>query len=188
MIMRDIPFLYRVFFLICAFVASPCYAAQDTDEPDLGGFIPGEKWKEGNVIIPAFPQSDDLLKVEVDRADMPFNFYIDSKNISVSNDDGITRYTVVLESNSGAKNVLFEGIRCQTAEFRTYAYGTYDNKLVKARTSKWERIQNNGYMVHRYDFFRHYMCNERQTPNPVREVLQKIEYPEDFQGTGEISD
>jgi len=188
MLMRDISFLYRVLFLISAIVASPCYAELDSDDPDLGSFIEGAKWKEDNVIIPAFPRTEDLLKVEVDRADMPFSFYIDSKNLSVSNNDGITRYTVVIESNSGAKNVLFEGIRCETTEFRTFAYGTYDNKLVKARTSKWTRILNDGFMVHRYDFLRHYMCDESQTSIPVKEVLRKIEYPEDFQGAGDESD
>lgn len=183
--MRNISFLYSLFFLVGTLVVSPCDAEQETDDADLGGFIEGPKWKEAGVVIPPFPKVDDLLKVEVDRAGSPFNFYIDSKNLSISSDKGVIRYTVVIESDSGAKNILFEGIRCQTREFRTYAYGTYDKKLVKARTSEWKLIQEKTGMVHRYNFYRHYMCSEYLTPNPIDILLQKVKYPEDFQDAGE---
>ncbi|MCK4742701.1 MAG: CNP1-like family protein [Sulfuriflexus sp.] len=183
--MRNISFLYHVLFLVGAIVVAPCYAEQETDDADLGEFIEGQKWKEGDIVVPPFPKTDDLLKVEVDRAESPFNFYIDSKSLSISPDKGVIRYTVVIESDSGAQNILFEGIRCQTREFRTYAYGTYDKKLVKARTSEWKLIQEKTGVVHRYNFYRHYMCSEYLTPNPIDILLQKVKYPEDFQEAGE---
>ena len=186
--MRNIPFLYSLLFLIGSLVVSPCFAEQETDDSDLGGFIEAPKWKEDEVVIPPFPNTDDLLKVEIDRAGSPFNFYVDSKNLSISSDKGVIRYTVVIESDSGAKNILFEGIRCQTREFRTYAYGTYDKKLVKARTSIWQVIKPSSGMVHRYNFYRHYMCSEYLTPNPIDILLQKIKYPENFQVSDERDD
>ena len=186
--MRNIPFLSSLLFLIGTLVASPCFAEQETDDADLGGFIEAPKWKEDAVVIPPFPKVDDLLKVEVDRAESPFNFYIDSKNLSISADKGVIRYTVVIESDSGAKNILFEGIRCQTGEFRTYAYGTYDKKLVKARTSAWKIIKKSSGVVHHYDFYRHYMCSEYLTPNPIDILLRKVKYPEDFQVSDERDD
>jgi len=182
---KNIPLLYSILLIANAFLVAPSYAEQETDDADLGTFIEPKAWKEDGVIIPPYPKTDDLIQVEVDRAEMPFDFYIDAKNISVSSGSGIIRYTVLIESSSGAKNVLFEGIRCATREFRTYAYGTYDNKLVKARTSNWEYIRDTGFMVHRYNFYRHYMCNEYLIPNRIDVVLQKVKYPDDFESAGE---
>jgi len=182
--------LSLVTFIISISFAGSAFSEMDNDSPDLGGgFIEPEAWKEGaEVTIPPYPQSDDLIKVEVDRVDMPFQFYLDKKNISSFVKNDLVRYSVVIESDSGAKNVLFEGIRCQTNQYKTYAYGTYDNKFTKARTSEWKRINDSGFMVHRYNFYKHYMCNDLRQPIPVSDILRKVRYPEDFQGTGELSD
>jgi len=186
--MRNIPFLTPLLFIASAVFAVPCYAEQETDDADLGGFIAGPKWKESNAVIPDFPKQDDLLMVEVDKADSPFNYFIDTKNVSISSDGGVIRYSVVIQSDSGAKNVIYEGIRCKTAEFRIYAFGSYDNKFVKARTSEWKLIQNNAAMAHRYNLYTHYMCNEYQTHSSIDIVLQKIRYPEHFEVSGERDD
>jgi len=186
--MRNKSLLYSIILFTGISFVVPCYAEQETDDADIGGFIAGPKWKEEGVIIPSFPSNDDLLKVEIDKADSPFNLYLDSKNLSVSSNDGVVRYTVVIASDSGARNVLFEGMRCQTAEFRTYAYGTYDNKLVKARTSEWQAIKNKTSMPHRFNFYQHYMCNEYQSSNAIDIILRKVKYPEDFEISGERDD
>lgn len=161
----------------------------ENDSPDLGGgFTEAPAWQEGKVALPDFPQKDDLIKVEVDRVDMPFSFYLDSKNLTSSTKQGLVKYTVLVESNSGAKNILFEGLRCELEQYKTYAYGTYDNKFVKAKTSEWRFIRDNGHMVHRYNFLRYYMCNEQREPYPASEIIRKIKYPEDFLTTSEESD
>jgi len=186
---RNKHFVCSALLVLSTLFAVSGFAEQENDDPDLGGgFIELERWQEGEVIMPPYPQADDLLKVEVDRVDMPFDFYLDSKNISISPQAGLIRYTVVIRSNSGANNVLFEGMRCQTREYRTYAYGAYDKKFVKAQTSKWAYIEESGFMAHRYNFFQYYMCGERQSPAPINEILRKVKYPEDFQNLGETSD
>ena len=146
---------------------------------DDNEYVEGPKWKESDITIPAFPNQDDRIQVQIDRADMPFEFYIDPASVSVGSDD-IWRYTIVIESNSGASNVLHEGIRCSTNEYRTYAYGTYDNKFIKARVSNWKNILGGGAMAHRYDLKKHYLCSNIDTPFTVDEALQRIRYPSDF--------
>jgi len=187
--MRNKSLLYSIILSAGFSFAVSGYAELENDSPDLGGgFIEAEKWKESDVTIPPFPVSGDLIKVEVDRVDMPFSFYIDSKNISSITNNDLIRYTVIIESDSGAKNVLFEGLRCQAGEYRTYAYGTYDNKFSKANVSNWQRITDTGFMAHRYNFYKHYMCNDLRAPYSVSEIIRKIRYPEDFQGSGDTSD
>lgn len=187
--MRRIPFLYSALFIVSISFATTTYAEQENDNPDLGGgFTESAPWKEGQVDFPDYPLQENLIKVEVDRVDMPFDFYLDSKSLVSLKNDALVRYTVVVQSNSGAKNVLFEGIRCSTGEYRTYAYGTLDNSFVKATTSSWKYIEESGFMVHRYNFFKYYMCSDEQGSNPIDEILRKIRYPEDFQISGERDD
>lgn len=175
--------------LICGgLLLSAPLSAQENDDPDLGnGFIEPPKWQEAEIAIPPFPNRDELVKVEVDRVDMPFSFYIDPASLSVDK-DGVSRYTVLIESSSGASNIMYEGIRCATHEYRTYAYGTHDDKFSKARSSTWTKITSSGAMAHRYNFRRHYMCNDFDLPFSVRESLQRIRYPEDFATSGERDD
>jgi len=49
--------------------------------------------------------------------------YIDGRHISVGADE-VVRYTLVLESRSGVRNLSFEGLRCTpNGAFKVYAYG-----------------------------------------------------------------
>jgi len=184
--MRTSTSLYCCLCLSGIIFTSPCYSQQDPydDEPDLGGYIEGPKWQEGNVVLPPYPQAGNLLKVDIDTAGQPFNFYLDSKSIETT-PTGVVRYTMVIESNSGAKNVLYEGMRCRTGEYRTYAYGTSNNSFSEARVSKWADILDTGAMVHRDGLFKHYMCSDIQLAFPVSTILQRVRYPEDFQLGGD---
>jgi len=184
--MRTSTSLYYRLCLSGIIVTSPCYAQQGLEdgETDLGGYIEGAKWQEGNVVLPSYPQADSLIKVDIDRGGQPLNFYVDPKSIE-STPTGVVRYTVVIESSSGSKNVLYEGIRCLTGEFRTYAYGSSSSEFVEARTSKWADIQETGAMIHRDGLFKHYLCSDKQIAYPASTILQRMRYPEDFQDDGE---
>ena len=50
------------------------------------------------------------------------------------------RYTVVVEAPSGAKNISFEGMRCDTGERRIYAYGHPDGTWSQAKNTSWQEI------------------------------------------------
>lgn len=157
-----------------------------TDDPDLGEFIEGPKWKEQPVdTFPGWPDEDKLLPVEMDTVDSPFRFFIDPDSLSIGS-DGVTRYTVIIRSGSGASNVIYEGLRCRTREYRTYAYGASDDQFHKATVSSWQPIResSSGSMIHRYNFWRYYMCDRVQNPRKVREVLREIRYPKDFVESG----
>ena len=60
---------------------------------------------------------------------MPANYtlkiYLDEKSISLAQDE-IVRFTLVVETSSGTRNVFYEGLRCDTREYKTYAVGTLD--------------------------------------------------------------
>jgi hypothetical protein len=82
----------------------------DPDEP---------AWQETPVSPPGTFSTERLLDFEVSTG-TSLNYGIDPATLSVG-DDGVVRYVMVARSSSGALNVLYQGVRCQTGELKTYA-------------------------------------------------------------------
>ena len=96
-------------------------------------------WVELAAQLPPTPKAENLIEFNVSSATRNRHF-VDTASISVG-EDKVVRYTVVIEAAGGAKNVLFEGMRCETGERRLYAYGQPDGTWSKARKSGWEGIK-----------------------------------------------
>jgi hypothetical protein len=97
-------------------------------------------WEEIEASLPPPPKESALIPFYV-SAVSDNRFLVDGDSISVGA-DGVIRYTLVVLSSSGARNVSYEGIRCETAERRPYAFGRTDGSWSKARSNSWVRIQN----------------------------------------------
>lgn len=148
----------------------------DGARPDNKNFIEPESWKEGQAVLPSYPGEKDLMEVSVDDADAGRTYYLDPKSLSVGA-DGVTRYTVVIVSRTGAKNVLFEGIRCDTREYKTYAYGALDNTLRALSEARWAPISGRGATVYRQQFYGYYLCSPQRFPWSPEQVIQRVKYP-----------
>lgn len=98
-------------------------------------------WQEVEVQLPPAPNDANLLPFDV-SATATLRFAVDANSLSVGQ-DGVVRYTLVAISPSGAKSVSYEGIRCQTFERKTYAFGHPDGKWSRARRDQWEPIPRN---------------------------------------------
>lgn len=76
-------------------------------------------FKEGEMALPALPRDEDLIPFKVNDS-ASFRFAVDPKSISVGADN-VVRYTVVITSDGGGRNVSYEGMRCDAFERRIYA-------------------------------------------------------------------
>ena len=83
-----------------------------------------EPWQEAQTAPPAVFSTDQLQAFEVSK-DAALSYGIDPKTLTVGN-DGVVRYVLVARSAKGALNVLYQGIRCQTAQVKTY--GRWNNQ------------------------------------------------------------
>jgi len=146
--------------------AAACTQPQRLPEDDLQG----KPWEAQKVLMPPYPKEGNLLPFYVGPP-RPFAFFIDSASVSVAQ-DGIVRYTLVARSPSGAENVSYEGIRCQTYETRTYAFGRADGTWARAGNQQWtsySRYQIDQHLVLADDFF----CTARGT-KAAEEVVQAL--------------
>ncbi len=171
--------LFTCLLLCQLFQQAAVAIGPDDDDPELGGYVESKKWQEGAAVIPDYPDEDNLVKVEMERTNLPFTAYIDTSSLSVSQND-LVRYTILIKSNSGAVNVFYEGIRCSAIQYRTYAYGTSDGKMIKASNSEWQPIVGNSSMAHRYNLFHYYVCDKEHLPYKLNVIKNRIRYPEDF--------
>lgn len=130
----------------------------------------GKPWEVQKALIPPYPKEEKLLPFYVGSS-RPFAFFVDSASVSVGQ-DGIVRYTLVARSPSGAANVSYEGIRCQTYETRTYAFGGLDGTWTQARNQEWttySRYQTDQHLVLADDF----LCTARGTKT-AEEAVQAL--------------
>jgi hypothetical protein len=95
--------------------------------------------RESEVKLPPFPRPENLVAFDPSAASNN-QFFIDSNSISIT-DDGIVRYTLVVKSASGAENVSYEGMRCDSIEFKYYAFGRRDGTWSDTRAQEWRKIQ-----------------------------------------------
>lgn len=113
-------------------------------------------WVELAAQLPPTPKAENLVEFNVSSATRHKHF-VDTASISVG-EDKVVRYTVVIEAAGGAKNVSFEGIRCETGERRLYAYGHPDGTWSKARNAGWEGIKFRSLLSYQKALFEDHFC------------------------------
>ncbi|MGV8803947.1 MAG: CNP1-like family protein [Polaromonas sp.] len=92
-------------------LSSAAWAQTTFDEPE---------WKESDAPPPPAFDVGKLVTFEV-SPNSALVYGIDPAAITLSKSDGLVRYVMAASSSSGARNVLYEAIRCSTGEVKTYA-------------------------------------------------------------------
>ncbi|RKP51174.1 CNP1-like family protein [Trinickia fusca] len=132
------------------------------------------EWKENKVdALPPLPQSNDLISFDVSR-NTPLQFAVDAKSVSVGS-DGVVRYTVVVTSPSGAHNVNYEGIRCDTYEWRQYAalnadHNGWDNTVA----NDWQRIENGELNAYQATLYQDYFCASKMPTGKAKTIVDNM--------------
>lgn len=147
-------------------------AAQGSFEED---FDDGEKpWKEIEVQLPAAPLAGNLIPFFVSSTATQ-DFAIDAKSLTLGA-DGVIRYVLIATSTSGAKNISYEGIRCQSYEKKLYAFGRQDGTWSRSRRDKWEAIRSNAANRQHAALAQDYFCQGLTiagTPQQMQDRLRK---------------
>ncbi|TCW76413.1 hypothetical protein C5O80_36355 [Burkholderia sp. SRS-46] len=134
------------------------------------------EWKENTVdTLPALPQTGDLLSFNVSQ-NTPLKFSVDAKSLTVGT-DGIVRYTVVVTSPAGARNVNYEGIRCDTYEWRQYAGLNADHDgWDRTVANDWRRIENGELNAYHAALYQDYFCANKMPIGTTQSILENIKY------------
>lgn len=130
-------------------------------------------WKELQATLPPYPREENLVPVQL-KPTSGQTLLIDSASLSVAK-DRVVRLVYVLRSPGGGQTVLFEGFRCATRSYKSYAYGLPGGALkpfpeVEWRTAPWTDY---GY---RRELMQSYFCADAYNPYPRATILRRARY------------
>jgi hypothetical protein len=130
------------------------------------------QWKESAVSLPPYPHERDLHAVPVPPLES-FRLYLGGSSLA-RGADGVIRFALVVESPSGVRNVFYEGIRCETREYKTYAVGTPERTWRPLKEPKWQTIPNFGTSVFRHHLYKLYVCDPHSSARTPRDIMREL--------------
>lgn len=137
-------------------------------------------FKEGLTAMPLNPPNKSTLQpFYVSRATI-FKFAVDTNSILIGA-DGVTRYIVVMTKPSGDNQAQYEGIRCDSFQWRLY--GNFENGLWKENPlSAWRDIS--AHIPNRYQaaLAQGAFCNMTTQEKNIQNILRNLN-PNSFTGS-----
>ena len=124
------------------------------------------------LILPAAPAKENLLPFYV-SPQATMNFAIDAPSVSVT-PDGVVRFTLVITSTEGARNVSYEGMRCKTAERKLYATGGADGNWSASRNDAWSQIRDVGANRQYAALYKDYFCDFGSVAGNAAAIVKRI--------------
>ena len=129
-------------------------------------------WKEGDVPpAPTFDPSK-LLVFDVSTGSSLVHG-VDPTTLRIGG-DGIVRYVMVATSRTGARNVLYEGIRCSSGEFKIYARHSAEGGWRPVDKPEWRSLFGNMPSRHALQLARTAVCNNSAPTASVGEIVHKL--------------
>lgn len=163
-----LPFLCRQTSLTSAFVfyalvvSAPAVHSQ-------ASFQEEPVWTESSVAPPPTFNVDSLHPFDVMQGSA-LTYGIDPGSLTVG-EDGVVRYVLVARSSSGALNVLFQGIRCTTAETKTYARLSDKGSWNISQDAAWQELSFRGPTRPAMMLARQGVCDGKAVTGNPRKIL-----------------
>jgi hypothetical protein len=147
--------LLTVFVGACASSEPPSEATRRSNDA-ASTAQPKGAWSEINSPLPPYPRAENLAEFQI-AGTTSFRFFADLASVRVDA-DGVVRFTVIARSASGVENVSFEGIHCESREYKVYAYGSTDRTWIRPRNPTWQSISSTSNNDLRNSLYRYYLC------------------------------
>ena len=159
--------------LACCVLLSAAATAQSRPEKEDEG-DDTKTWAEIEIKLPPYPRPESLLEFQPSAASSN-RFFVDASSISVDS-DGVVRYALVIRSPSGAENVSYEGIRCETVEQRYYAFGRRDGTWAAVRAGTWRRIEYKEVNRQHGVLYSSYFCPDGKEIRSSKDAINRFKY------------
>jgi hypothetical protein len=161
----------RLFTLILTLSLALAGCAGDPLESGVDPFAP-MVFKEGATAMPLNPPNKATTESFYVSQQTIFKFAVDTNSILIGN-DGITRYIVILTSPNGNSQVKYEGIRCDSFQWRLY--GTFENAVWKENPlSIWRAIQDRTPNRYQAALAQGAFCNLNSQEKNINNILRAL--------------
>lgn len=154
--------------LVFAFGVSPgAWAQRIVDVPE---------WKESEAPPPPAFDFGKLVTFDASPGSS-LVFGVDPAAVSISKSDSLVRYVMVATSAHGARNVMYEAIRCSTAEVKTYARYSAEGRWSPIDKPEWRSLFGNRAASHALRFAQAGACDNTAPPTSVQALVQQLKSP-----------
>ena len=164
MISRLIPLL--AFGLLLS-LSNPAWAQFIADDAD---------WKESDTPAPPSFDIGKLVQFEVSSTSS-LVYGVDPTSIRISQRDGLVRYVIVALNASGASNVMYEALRCSTAQVKTYARYSASGGWKSLDNPEWTSLYANTPSRHALAFAKAGACDNKVVPDSVNMLINRLKQP-----------
>ena len=153
--------------LVFSLIAStPLFATAQTS------YTEEKVWLETVTVPPAKFSTEELFTFEVFKASS-LAYGIDPGTLTVG-EDGVVRYVMVARSSSGALNVLYQGIRCATAETKTYGRLSDKGAWNTSTEAPWQELSFRGATRPAMILARQGICEGRTVTGNAQKILATL--------------
>ena len=136
-----------------------------------------EDWKE--IDAPPAPawRQEGLIPIEMPiRTNLSFG--LDPRTVSIGS-DFVVRYVIVASSSSGSVNAMYEGLRCDTREVKTYARASAPGEWRPVAEPQWRTLDiTQSANRHSLALARQGVCESSSlSATTVPELLRRLKNP-----------
>ena len=157
----------RFAFGLLLALSGSAWAQFSVEDPD---------WKESDAPPPPSFDIARLVQFEVSSTSS-LVYGVDPASIRISQRDGLVRYVVVARSASGAVNAMYEGLRCSTAQVKTYARYSAGGGWKSVEIPEWASLYANQPSKHALAFAKAGACDNKVVPESVDVLLRRLKDP-----------
>lgn len=129
-------------------------------------------WTEAKVAPPVAFSTEVLLPFDVMK-NSALTYGIDPNSLTVG-EDGVVRYVMVARSNSGALNVMYQGIRCATAETKTYGRLSDKGNWNASPDAAWQELSFRGVTRPAMILAKQGVCDGRAVTGTAQKILATL--------------
>ena len=129
-------------------------------------------FKEGTTTMPLNPPNKSTLQPFYVTQTTIFKFAVDTNSILIGA-DGITRYIVVITNPSGGQQSQYEGIRCDSFQWRLY--GVYESSSWRENPlSSWKAIERDIPNRYQASLAQGAFCNFNSQEKNINTILSSL--------------
>ena len=136
---------------------------------------PDPDWREAEAPPPPSLRTEGLIPLDVPRSSLRFG--VDPASVALGS-DGIVRYVVVAAMAGGAVNAMYEGIRCNTGEFKVFARHEPGRGWVVAN-GPWRELHEQPVSRHSLAVARNGACMGQAPNHSAAQIVRDLRAPVD---------
>ncbi len=152
-------------------------------------FVEDPDWKEVDVPTPPSFDKDRLIPVTMPPY-VTLRFGVDPATVTITS-DGVIRYVMVAQNNnsgggsgtssampSAMTSAMYEGIRCASGEFKTYARFNASGQWAAVNNPQWRSLYDNNTSKHALALARQGACDGRSArARSVSAIISALKSP-----------